>query len=110
MSKRELPIEENDRELIALCLELVGRGAVFPEPEVATLLGFEREELAPLAMAWRREEYGPEMKRAARSVLNNLTGYPLDGPTKVYANLGTTFSELKRVLGVLRSEQPSSGV
>ena len=102
-------IERNDRELIALCLEVVGRGSVFPEPEVATLLGFEPEELAALAQAWLQEEYGPEMTRAATSVLGNLTGYPLDKPAKVYANLGTTLSELKRVLGILCSARPGAG-
>lgn len=110
INNQESFFDRNDRELIALSLEFVARGTVFPQVEVATLLGFETAELEPHARAWRREDYGPEMKRAARSVLGNLTGYPLDGPTTVYADLGTTLGELKRVLSILCSERPGSGV
>lgn len=92
--------DKPSRELIACCLELVATGAVFPDWEVGLLLGFTREELAPLAGAWRDASYGPEMIRAGHTVLGNLTGYPLDKPDKVLATLGTTREELQRIVGV----------
>lgn len=117
-SSRAASLSDLDRDHIRRALKAAVSGPYFPEWEIQTLTGFEREELAAVLAEWPHAVVTSawntdpdEVQRVAVSnVLDNLLGYPHGEEKRLEAELGFGSQELLRLLVAWRGETPTGYV
>jgi hypothetical protein len=82
MSRKTNELSKEDLDLLRECLRAAASGPFFPEWEVHTLLGADRNQLQSLLDHWPTVLENPNSRAIVQNVLVNLTGYPIDEPNR----------------------------
>ncbi|MFF4987377.1 hypothetical protein ACFY19_09315 [Streptosporangium saharense] len=93
-----------DLQIIKECLDAAVNGPFFPDWEFPTLMGFTREEIAAIAVAWPFSSEPDEQKSAVNNVLNMLLGYPHDRASRWHEYLDASPERIARVLARWRGD------
>lgn len=92
---------ERIHEIARACLLAVAEsGAVLPDWEFSILVGFERDEMGPIAESWSIDD--ARSVRAAFAVVNNLVSYPGLTSAGLVRSCGVSSTDLLDCLEALR--------
>jgi hypothetical protein len=103
---------DGDAEVIQRALFAAVEGPFFPDWEIATLVGLEREELAEIARNWPAASTSTSPNQDSQvvqwitvnNVLNSLLRYPHGRGPELESQLGVSIEDLQALLSRWRGD------